>query len=183
MSMNGNETAAVRSVALRSVCVSVMFSFFHASPFPSNGNPTNFLETNENNWNLSSIEFSCDVEMNIEQLPAGLNDSRLSHIDVTVDWFRDRPIRSYMISPKTWDGVSWTLLQQEIAYFDYEGNSVGALLTRLSTDSSALKLRRRRRSWRFSSRSSLRDGNEPQSSPCVSLLFSYHPFKSWPSKG
>jgi ATP-binding cassette, subfamily B (MDR/TAP), member 11 len=34
------------------------------------------------------------------------------------------------------------LLRQEIGYFDYEGNSVGALVTRLSSDSSALKVRR-----------------------------------------
>ena len=33
------------------------------------------------------------------------------------------------------------LLRQEMGYFDYEGNSVGALLTRLSSDSSALKVR------------------------------------------
>ena len=35
------------------------------------------------------------------------------------------------------------LLRQEIGYFDYETNSVGALVTRLSSDSSALKVRRR----------------------------------------
>ena len=34
------------------------------------------------------------------------------------------------------------LLRQEIAYFDHDGNSVGALVTRLSSDSSALKVRR-----------------------------------------
>ena len=44
------------------------------------------------------------------------------------------------------------LLRQEMGYFDYEGNSVGALLTRLSSDSSALKVRRSfhsRQIWRI----------------------------------
>ena len=34
------------------------------------------------------------------------------------------------------------MLRQEIGYFDYESNSVGALVTRLSSDASALKVRR-----------------------------------------
>lgn len=36
-----------------------------------------------------------------------------------------------------------SLLRQEISYFDHESNSVGALMIRLSSDASALKVRLR----------------------------------------
>jgi hypothetical protein len=32
------------------------------------------------------------------------------------------------------------MLRQEMSYFDYEANSVGALVTRLSSDAAALKV-------------------------------------------